>query len=128
MTEICNHYNTEREHLETGEIPQRRQHEEIKAGKSPCRLLQRKISFELTLNLYYPRTVKKDGAFSFRGKLFKLKHLSGERVTVAIIPSQKLSVLKNKQKVTEFSFKFLPLTSTFDFYKMSVFDFHRTTG
>jgi len=46
--------------------------------------------------------VKKDGTFSFQGRLFKLKHLAGERVTVAIILYQILYVLKNNQKVAEF--------------------------
>lgn len=102
LDEVCHYYNTEREHLETGEIPQRRWDEGIRAGKSLIKPIPSGVSLELVFSLHYPRTVKKDGTFSFQGRLFKLKHLAGEKITVAIIPYQKLYVLKNNQKVAEF--------------------------
>lgn len=102
MDEVYAHYNTKREHLETGEIPQERWEEGLKAGKSLIRPIPPGVRLDLILSLHYPRTVKKDGLFSFQGRLYKLKHLAGERITVALIPNEKLYVLKNNQKVAEF--------------------------
>lgn len=103
VDEVCDHYNNKREHLETGEIPQERWEEGLRAGKSLIRPIPPGVRLDLILSLHYPRTVKKDGLFSFQGRLYKLKHLAGERITVALIPNEKLYVLKNNQKVAEFS-------------------------
>lgn len=50
----------------------------------------------------YERTVKKDGTFSFKGREFKLSHCGGERVTVCLIPNNKLMAVKDGHKVGEF--------------------------
>lgn len=102
VDEVCNYYNTEREHQETGEIPRRRWDEGLKAGRGLIRPIPEAISLELILSLHYPRSVKKDGSFTFQGRLYKLKHLATEKITVAVVPGQKLYVLKNDQKVAEF--------------------------
>jgi hypothetical protein len=102
VDEVCNYYNTERVHLETEEIPQKRWNEAIKAGKGRLRPLAPETNLDLVFSLHYPRTVKKDGTFSFLGNIYKLKHLAGTKVTVALIPKQKILVLKDGQKVADF--------------------------
>ena len=102
VDEVCNYYNTERVHMETEEIPQKRWNEAIKAGKGKLRPLPPDTNLDVVFSLYYSRTVKKDGTFSFLGNIYKLKHLAGTRVTVALIPKQKILVLKDGQKVADF--------------------------
>jgi len=102
VDEVCNYYNTEREHQETGEIPQRRWDEGFKAGRGLIRPIPHDVCLELILSLHYLRSVKKDGIFTFQGRLYKLKHLADEKITVAVVPGQKLYELKNDQKVAEF--------------------------
>jgi hypothetical protein len=46
--------------------------------------------------------VKKDGTFSLRESIYKLSRLAGDKITVAVIPKQKLYVLKNNRKLAEF--------------------------
>jgi hypothetical protein len=63
VDEVCDHYNNKSEHLETGEIPQQRWEEGLKAGKSLIRPIPPGVRLDLILSLHYPRTVKKT-AFS----------------------------------------------------------------
>ncbi|MGC8892949.1 MAG: hypothetical protein ACP5P6_10185 [Candidatus Saccharicenans sp.] len=46
--------------------------------------------------------VKKNGTFSFQGRMYKLRYLAGDKITVAVTPKKKLCVLKNNRKVAEF--------------------------
>jgi hypothetical protein len=34
--------------------------------------------------------------------MYKLRHLAGDKITVAVIPKQKLYILENNRKVAEF--------------------------
>ncbi|MGC8745616.1 MAG: hypothetical protein ACP5SQ_03235 [Candidatus Saccharicenans sp.] len=46
--------------------------------------------------------MKKDGTFSFQGRMYKLTHLAGNKITMVLIPKQKLYVLENNLRVAEF--------------------------
>ena len=102
VDEVCNYYNTKKVHMETEEITQKRWNEAIKAGKGKLRPLPPDTNLDVVFSLHYSRRVKKDGTFSFLGNIYKLKHLAGTRVTVALIPKQKILVLKDGQKVADF--------------------------
>lgn len=101
VDEVCEYYNKERVHFETGEIPVRRWEEGVRAGKSRLRPLL-KIDLDVVFSLHYPRKVKKDGTFSFQGRQYRLKQLAGDSITIAFMPGQKIMVLKNGQRVAEF--------------------------
>jgi len=46
--------------------------------------------------------MKKDRTFGFQGRIYELRHLAEEKITVAIMPSQKLYVLKNERNLGAF--------------------------
>jgi len=71
------------------------------------KLLARASSFSMIhrniiFSLHYERRVKKDGAFSFRGKEYKLRQCAGALVTLCLILHQKLLVAWNGQRVGNF--------------------------
>jgi len=68
VEEVVNFYNQHRQHEETGEIPQKRWDEAIKAGQGRLRPLEPSVDLDLIFSLHYERKVKKDGSFSFRGE------------------------------------------------------------
>ena len=102
VEEVVNFYNQHRQHEETGEIPQKRWDEAIKAGQGRLRPLEPSVDLDLIFSLHYERKVKKDASFSFRGRQFRLRHCAGKFVTVALIPNKKLLVAKDGLKVAEF--------------------------
>jgi hypothetical protein len=103
VEEVVSFYNEQRQHEETGEIPQRRWDGAIKAGQGRLRPLEPSVDLDLIFSLHYERKVKKDGSFSFRGRQFRLRHCAGQFVTIALIPNRKLLVAKDGHKVAEFS-------------------------
>ena len=70
--------------------------------------------------------MKKDGTFCFKGREFKLSRFAGERVTVCLIPNEKLMAVKTGRRWVSFIFRrklwFSPL-STFDFHGTSLLVF-----
>lgn len=102
VEEVVSFYNEQRKHEETGEVPQKRWEEAIKAGKGRLRSLESSIDLDLIFSLHYERKVKKDGTFSFKGRKFKLRHCAGKFVTFGLIPNRKLLVAKDGHKVAEF--------------------------
>jgi len=102
LNEVISFYNEERVHEETEEVPLKRWNQAIKEGKSKLRKLDPELDLDLIFSLHYKRKVKKDGTFSFQGKVFKLRHCANKLVTVCLIPSQKILVLDEHHKMAEF--------------------------
>lgn len=102
VEEVVSFYNEQRQHEETGEIPQKRWDEAIRAGQGRLRALEPSMDLDLVFSLHYERKVKKDGTFSFRGRQFRIRHCAGEFIIVGLIPHKKLLVAKDGRKVAEF--------------------------
>lgn len=102
VDEVVSFYNEQREHAETGQIPIKRWQEAINAGKGKLRPLDPSMDLDVIFSLHSPRTVKKDGTFSFAGKDYKLGSFASGIVTVCLIPGKKITVVKDNQKVGEF--------------------------
>ena len=102
VADVVSYYNEQKVHMETEEVPLKRWHEALKAGKGKFRPLDPTMNLDLVFSLHYQRTVKKDGTFSFQGREYKLRHLASTPITVGLIPGTKLLVIKDGQRVGEF--------------------------
>lgn len=78
-------------------MPRERWEEVVKIEKGRLRSLLAEVNLDLVFSLHYERTVKKDGTFSFNVKIYRLRHLANTKLTMGIIPNQKLLVIKGQR-------------------------------
>jgi hypothetical protein len=100
--EVIPYYNEKHVHEETKEIPIERWDRGIREGESRLRPVPWGVSLNTVFSLHYPRLVRRDGTIQLFGKSWKVGEFVGQRVTVAIIPYKKFTILKNGQKIWEY--------------------------
>jgi len=99
LDELVHFYNTRRTHEETQEIPLERWDKALKERRSKLRPLPNNINLDTIFSLHFQRTVKSDGCFSFQGRTYRLKHLQGKRIIVALIPDRKIMAMNDNNEI-----------------------------
>jgi len=102
LEDLLGYYNDSRIHQETKEIPSKRWEKAIQEGKGKLRPLDSSTDIDEVFSIHVPRSVKKDGTLTFKGKEYKIGRFSGEQVTVCLIPNVKIMVYKGKDKLGEY--------------------------
>lgn len=74
----------------------------MKEGKGKTKPLDGSIDLNWVFSLHETRRVKKDGTITFKGREYRVGRFSGEEVTVCLIPSVKIMVFKDTDKLCEY--------------------------
>jgi hypothetical protein len=102
LEDLLGYYNDCREHQETGEVPSKRWEKAIQEGRGKLTALNNGIDLDEVFSIHVPRSVKKDGTLTFKGKEYKIGRFRGEEVMVCFIPQVKIMIYKGKDKLVEY--------------------------
>jgi len=102
LEDLLGYYNNCREHQETGEVPTKRWEKAIQEGRGKLTPLDNAIDPDEVFSIHLPRSVKKDGTLTFKGKEYRVGRFRGEEVTVCFIPQVKIMIYKGKDKLAEY--------------------------